>query len=48
MKKTLFKFMARVNKWVLPRYSKRDINSLSKVDQAIIAFRYWITKNSLD
>jgi hypothetical protein len=47
MKKSLFKFMARINKWVLPRYSKRDLSRLSKVDQAIIAFRYWVTRNAL-
>lgn len=39
--------MAQVNRWLLPRYSKRNLSKLSKVDQAIIAFRYWVTKNSL-
>jgi hypothetical protein len=48
MKKTLFKIMARINRWVLPRYSKRDLSSLSKLDQALIAFRYWVTRNSLE
>lgn len=48
MKKSLFKALARINKWLLPRYSKRDITKLSKLDQGIIAFRYWVTKNSLD
>ena len=48
MKKSLFKLLARINKWVLPRYSKRDFSKLSKVDQAIVGFRYWVTKNSLE
>ena len=48
MKKSLFKALARINQWVLPRYSKRDLNKLSKFDQALIAFRYWVTKNSLE
>lgn len=48
MKKSLFKLLARINKWVLPRYSKRDISKLSKVDQAIVGFRYWVTRNSLE
>jgi hypothetical protein len=48
MKKSLFKALARINRWVLPRYSKRDLNKLSKFDQALIAFRYWVTKNSLE
>ncbi len=47
MKKSLFKALARINKWILPRYSKRDLAKLSKIDQALIAFRYWVTKNSL-
>lgn len=48
MKKSLFKVLARINKWILPRYSKRDITRLSKLDQAIIGFRYWVTKNALE
>lgn len=48
MKKSLFKVIARINKWILPRYSKRDVTKLSKLDKAIIGFRYWVTKNSLD
>jgi hypothetical protein len=48
MKKSLFKLLAKLNKVILPRYSSRDLTRLSKLDQAIIAFRYWVTKNSLD
>lgn len=48
MKKSLFKLLAKANRVVLPRYSKRDLTKLSKVDQAIIAFRYWVTKNALE
>jgi len=48
MKKSLFRALARINRWILPRYSKRDLTRLSKVDQALIAFRYWVTKNSLE
>jgi hypothetical protein len=48
MKKSLFKVVARINRWILPRYSKRDLARLSKLDQALIAFRYWVTKNSLE
>jgi hypothetical protein len=47
MTKSLFKLVAGINKLILPRYSQRDITKLSKLDQAIIAFRYWVTKNSL-
>lgn len=48
MKKTLFRTLARINKWILPRYSQRDLSRLSKLDQALIAFRYWVTKNALE
>jgi hypothetical protein len=47
MKKSLFRLLARINKLILPRYSKRDITRLSKVEKLIVAYRYWITKNSL-
>ncbi len=48
MKKSIFKLLAQMNKLVLPRYSKKDITRLSKVDQAIVGYRYWVTCNSLD
>ena len=44
----VFKTLARINKLVLPRYSKRDINKLSKVDKLLVAYRYWVTIHSLD
>lgn len=46
--KQLFKFLAKLNKWILPRYSKRDFHTLSKIDKAIVAYRYWVTLNALD
>jgi hypothetical protein len=48
MKKSFYRFLARVNKILLPRYSQRDLNKLSKLDKAIVAYRYWVTLNSLD
>jgi hypothetical protein len=47
MKKSLFRLLASINRVMLPRYSKRDITRLSKLDKAIVAYRYWITKNAL-
>jgi hypothetical protein len=46
--KPLFKVLAKVNKVILPRYSKRDINHLSKFDKALVAWRYWVTVHALD
>ena len=45
--KALFKFLAFINKIFLPRYGKKDLTKLRKLDQAIIAYRYWVTKNAL-
>ncbi|MBS1505006.1 MAG: hypothetical protein JSS79_00050 [Bacteroidetes bacterium] len=46
--KLIFRFLASVNKIVLPKYSRRDINRLSKLDKALVAYRYWVTLHVLD
>lgn len=46
-KRFLFKVLAGMNKLILPKYSKRDITKLSKMDKALVAYRYWVTTNSL-
>ncbi|MEY4930851.1 MAG: hypothetical protein RI909_1575 [Bacteroidota bacterium] len=48
MKKQVFKILAKLNKVIMPRFSKRDITKLSKLDKALVAYRYWITTNALD
>ena len=48
LKKSLFKVLAKINKVVVPRYSQRDITKLSKIDKALVAYRYWVTVNALD
>jgi hypothetical protein len=48
VKKQLFKLLAKVNKVVLPRYSKRDITKLSKLDKALVAYRYWVILHALE
>ena len=45
--KAFFRALASLNKVLLPKYSKRDITRLSRLDKAVIAYRYWITKNAL-
>lgn len=49
MKKKFFKFLARVNKSILPSYSKRglDLAQASKLQMAIIGWKLWVTKNAL-
>jgi len=49
MKKNLFKFLAKVNKVLLPSYSKKqlDLAKASKVQMAIIGWRYYVTTRAL-
>jgi len=44
----VFKILAKLNKLILPKYSKRDISRLSKLDKALVAYRYWVTLHVLD
>jgi len=48
MKKAFFKTLAKLNKVIMPSYSKRDINNLSKLDKLMVGYRYYVTKNALD
>ncbi|MBO3097296.1 MULTISPECIES: SsrA-binding protein [Gelidibacter] len=50
MKKSFFKFLAKINKALLPSYSKRqlDLSKASKLQMAIIGWRVYVTKNALD
>ncbi|WP_075344565.1 SsrA-binding protein [Tenacibaculum agarivorans] len=50
MKKQLFKVLARLNKTVLPSFTKKqlDISKASKFQLAIIGWRAFVTMNSLD
>lgn len=50
MKKKFFKMLSKLNKKVLPSYSKQqlDLQKASKLQMAIIGWKFWVTKNSLD
>ena len=50
MKKTLFHILAKINKIILPSYSKRqlDLSKASKLQLAIVGWRYFVTINALD
>lgn len=50
MKKGFFKVLAKVNKVILPSFTKQKlyITKASKMQLAIIAFRAYVTKQSLD
>lgn len=47
MQRTLFRILARLNKAVLPKLWAKDLQRLSKVQKAIVGWRYWVTKNAL-
>ncbi|HLT32728.1 MAG TPA: hypothetical protein VKZ98_02975 [Aquaticitalea sp.] len=49
MKKTVFEFLAKINKVVLPSYTKRqlDLSKASKLQLAIIGWRAYVTKQAL-
>ncbi|APG65080.1 SsrA-binding protein [Tenacibaculum todarodis] len=50
MKKHFFKFIAKLNKALLPSFTKQklDITKASKFQLAIIGWKAFITMNSLD
>ncbi|NND61795.1 MAG: SsrA-binding protein [Flavobacteriaceae bacterium] len=50
MKKQLFKTLAKVNKAVLPSFTKRqvDLTKAKKWQLALFGYRLWVTKNALD
>lgn len=49
MKKKVFQQLARVNKKILPSYTKKklDLAKANKVQMAIIGWKLWVTKNAL-
>lgn len=40
--------LAKVNKVLLPKVYKLDMDNLSKLDKALIGYKYWVTKNSME
>jgi hypothetical protein len=50
MKKQVFKILAKVNKAVLPSFTKKqlDLSKASKLQLALIGWRAYVTKRALD
>ena len=50
MKKGLFILLSKINKKVLPSYSKYqlDLDTASKLQLAVIGWKLWVTKNALN
>lgn len=49
MKRGVFKILSRINKKILPNYSKKqlDLAKATKFQKAVIGWKTWVTKNSL-
>ncbi|MFM8742192.1 MAG: hypothetical protein ACKODM_02535 [Cytophagales bacterium] len=48
MKQTIFQILAKINKVVMPSMAKKDLTKLSKLEKAMVVYRYWVTTNALD
>ncbi len=50
MKKQVFKILAKINKAVLPSYTKKrlDLSKATKLQMAIFGWKLYITKNALN
>lgn len=50
MQKQVFKFLAKVNKILLPSYSKKqlDLAKATKLQLAVIGWIWFVTKHALD
>ncbi len=47
MRKVVFRLLARVNKLVLPSLWRKDPRRLNTMQRALVAWRYWVTRNAL-
>jgi hypothetical protein len=49
MKKSLFRFLAKLNKVLLPSFTKKrlDLAKATKLQMAIIGWRYLVTTNAI-
>lgn len=50
MKRLLFRLLARLNRWLLPSFSKNrlDLAKAKKWQLALIGWRYYVTRRALD
>lgn len=50
MKKKFFKLLAKLNKLILPSYTKLglDLSKANKLQLAIFGWKLYVTKNALD
>lgn len=46
MKKSFFKILNQINKTILPSFIDKDPAKLNKMQQVILAYRYYVLVNS--
>jgi len=46
----MFKVLAKINHWLLPNYTKEqlDLTKATKLQKAIIAWKYYVTTHAID
>lgn len=46
----MFKLLAKLNHWLLPNYTKEqlDLSKATKLQKAVIAWKYFVTTRALD
>jgi len=47
LRQRFFRLLATVNKAVLPKLWDKDLTRLSPLQKALVAYRYWVTRNAL-
>ncbi len=47
MKRSFFKILNKINQVLLPKYSKKDPLKLTKFEQAVVAYKYYVLINSM-
>ncbi|OYQ43629.1 SsrA-binding protein [Flavobacterium cyanobacteriorum] len=45
----MFKILAKINRWLLPSYTRQqlDLSKATKLQKAIIAWKYFVTTRAL-
>ena len=47
MRRSVFRILARLNRLLLPTLWNKDLQRLSRPQKAVVAYRYWVTRNAL-
>ncbi|HRP00324.1 MAG TPA: SsrA-binding protein [Flavobacteriales bacterium] len=47
MERAFFRLLARLNRLLLPKLWDKDLTRLTKLQKAIVAWRYFVTRKAL-